>query len=306
MSKKEKGTAIRLSKGDYIMEAVINIIMTLLLIVVAYPLIYVLSSSFSSGKAVSSGKVLLWPVEPSLYGYKIVFNYPKIWIGYYNTILITVVATTLNVFVTVLAAYPMSRRNMQGKGFYLFIFMFTMWFGGGLIPTYILKSDLGLTNTRWAVILSGLISVYNMIVMRTFFQNSIPSDLHDAARVDGINDFGYLIKIVLPLSKAIFSVIILYYAVGHWNSYFNAMIYIRDPSMMTLQQTLRDLLSATSMKMDDIDQAGLDAEDIAGMQYAADLMKYSTIVVSAVPILCAYPFVQKYFEKGVMIGSVKG
>ena len=303
MSKK-KSTAIRLSVGDRVMDTVINIVMALLFLVVLYPLVYVVSSSFSSGDAVFNGKVILWPVDFSTYGYEIVLKFPKVWVGYKNTIINTVLGTVMNVFTTTLVAYPLSRKEFQGKGFYMFIFMFTMWFGGGLVPTYILMSDLGLVNNRMAVLLTGLVSISNMVVMRSFFRNSIPGDLHDAARVDGISDIGYLVKIVLPLSKAIFSVITLYYAVAHWNAYFSAMIYLRDPSMMTLQQVLKDLLAQANPSMDDV--AGLSAEDIANMQYAADLMKYSLIVISSAPILCAYPFVQKYFERGVMIGSVKG
>ena len=303
MSKK-KSTAIRLSKGDRIMDTAINIVMGLLFLIVAYPLVYVVSSSFSSGDAVFNGKVILWPVDFSTFGYEIVLKYPKVWVGYKNTIINTVLGTIMNVFTTTLVAYPLARKEFQGKGFYMFIFMFTMWFGGGLVPSYLLMSDLGLVNNRLAVLLTGLVSVSNMVVMRSFFRSSIPADLHDAARVDGISDLGYLVKIVLPLSKAIFSVVTLYYAVAHWNAYFSAMIYLRDPSMMTLQQVLKDLLAQANPSMDDIQ--GLTAEEIADMQYAADLMKYSLIVISSAPILCAYPFVQKYFEKGVMIGSVKG
>ena len=303
MSKK-KSTAIRLSKGDQAMETIINIVMSILFLVVLYPLVYVVSSSFSSGDAVFNGKVILWPVDFSTYGYEIVLRNPKVWIGYKNTIINTVLGTIMNVFTTTLVAYPMARREFQGKGFYMFIFMFTMWFGGGLVPSYLLMSDLGLVNNRLAVLLTGLISISNMVVMRSFFRSSIPADLHDAARVDGISDLGYLVKIVLPLSKAIFSVVTLYYAVAHWNAYFSAMIYLRDPSMMTLQQVLKDLLAQANPSLDDIQ--GLTAEEVANMQYAADLMKYSLIVVSSAPILCAYPFVQKYFEKGVMIGAVKG
>ena len=303
MSKK-KSTAIRLSVGDRIMDTAINIVMALLFLVVLYPLIYVVSSSFSSGDAVFNGKVILWPVDFSTFGYEIVLKFPKVWVGYKNTIINTVLGTIMNVFTTTLVAYPLSRKEFQGKGFYMFIFMFTMWFGGGLVPTYILMSDLGLVNNRLSVLLTGLVSISNMVVMRSFFRNSIPGDLHDAARVDGISDIGYLIKIVLPLSKAIFSVITLYYAVAHWNAYFSAMIYLREPSMMTLQQVLKDLLAQANPSLDDV--SDVSAEDLANMQYAADLMKYSLIVISSAPILCAYPFVQKYFEKGVMIGSVKG
>ena len=303
MSKKNS-TAIRLSTGDRIMDTTINVIMFVLFLVVLYPLVYVVSSSFSSGDAVFNGKVILWPVDFSTYGYEIVLKFPKVWVGYKNTIINTVLGTVMNVFTTTLVAYPLSRKEFQGKGFYMFIFMFTMWFGGGLVPTYILMSDLGLINNRMAVLLTGLVSISNMVVMRSFFRNSIPGDLHDAARVDGISDIGYLVKIVLPLSKAIFSVITLYYAVAHWNAYFSAMIYLREPSMMTLQQVLKDLLAQANPSLDDV--SDVSAEDLANMQYAADLMKYSLIVISSAPILCAYPFVQKYFERGVMIGSVKG
>ena len=220
MSKKNS-TAIRLSTGDRIMDTTINVIMFVLFLVVLYPLVYVVSSSFSSGDAVFNGKVILWPVDFSTYGYEIVLKFPKVWVGYKNTIINTVLGTVMNVFTTTLVAYPLSRKEFQGKGFYMFIFMFTMWFGGGLVPTYILMSDLGLVNNRMAVLLTGLVSISNMVVMRSFFRNSIPGDLHDAARVDGISDIGYLVKIVLPLSKAIFSVITLYYAVAHWNAYFS-------------------------------------------------------------------------------------
>ena len=303
MSKK-KSTAIRLSRGDRIMDTTINIVMFLLFLVVLYPLIYVVSSSFSSGDAVFKGKVILWPVDFSTFGYEIVLKYPKVWVGYKNTIINTVLGTIMNVFTTTLVAYPMARREFQGKGFYMFLFMFTMWFGGGLVPTYILMSNLGLVNNRLAVLLTGLISISNMVVMRSFFRSSIPADLHDAARVDGISDIGYLVKIVLPLSKAIFSVVTLYYAVGHWNAYFSAMIYLMDPDKLVLQQVLKELLAQSNPSVEDVQ--GMTAEDIANLQYSADLMKYSLIVVSSAPILCAYPFVQKYFEKGVMIGSVKG
>ena len=303
MSKK-KSTAIRLSRGDRIMDTTINIVMFLLFLVVLYPLIYVVSSSFSSGDAVFKGKVILWPVDFSTFGYEIVLKYPKVWVGYKNTIINTVLGTIMNVFTTTLVAYPMARREFQGKGFYMFLFMFTMWFGGGLVPTYILMSNLGLVNNRLAVLLTGLISISNMVVMRSFFRNSIPADLHDAARVDGISDIGYLVKIVLPLSKAIFSVVTLYYAVAHWNAYFSAMIYLMDPDKLVLQQVLKELLAQSNPSVEDVQ--GMTAEDIANLQYSADLMKYSLIVVSSAPILCAYPFVQKYCEKGVMIGSVKG
>lgn len=293
---------VGIPREDKIMYTIIYVAMVVLLLTVLYPLIYILSSSFSSGRAVSSGKVLLWPIDPSVTGYKIIFGYKLVWTGYFNTILITVVATFINIVLTVCAAYPLSRRDFIGKNFYMTLFMITMFFSGGMIPNYILMSKLHLTNTRWAVILSGAISVTNMIIMRTYYINSIPTDLFDAARIDGITDWGYLFRIVLPLSKAIMSVILLYYAVAHWNSYFNAMLYIRDRDLYPLQMVLRDILNVSKIDLSQI----TDAEVLEQMTGAADLIKFALIVVSAVPILCAYPFVQKYFEKGVMIGSVKG
>ena len=287
---------VALPLEDKIMNVVVYFFMILLMVVVAYPLIFVISSSFSSGK------VLLWPVEPSVQGYKIVFSYKLVWSGYANTIYITVMATVINMILTTMAAYPLSRKNFQGRGFYMTIFMITMFFSGGLIPNFILRVNLGLNGTYWAVILTGAISVYNMIIMRTFFQNSIPADLYDAARIDGISDMGYLFKIVIPLAKSVFAVIVLYYAVAHWNGYFTALIYLREREMSPRQLVLRDSLRASQVDLSQID----DAELLAAMTGAADLIKYAMIVVSAAPVLMAYPFVQKYFEKGVMIGSVKG
>ena len=287
---------------DKILNIIVYVTMILVVIVVAYPMIFVLSSSFSSGRAVTNGWVLLWPVEPSIRGYQMVFNYRIIWTGYANTIYITVVATVINVILTTLAAYPLSRRNMQGRKIYMTLFMITMFFSGGMIPNYILRLKLGLIGSRWAVILNGALSVYNMIIMRTFFMNSIPQDLFDAARIDGISDIGYLMKIVIPLSRAVFAVIVLYYAVAHWNSYFSSMLYLRDRDMYPLQMVLRDILSASSVDLDQFD----DAEILASVIGSTDLIKYASIVVSAGPVLVAYPFVQKFFEKGVMLGSVKG
>ena len=300
--KKKNSNRVGIPREDKIMYTIVYTVMTVLLITVTYPLIYVLSSSFSSGQAVSSGKVLLWPVDFSVMGYKIIFSYKLVWVGYFNTIVITLTATAINMLLTICAAYPLSRRDFKGRNLYMTLFMITMFFSGGMIPNYILMSNLHLTNTRWSVILSGAISVTNMIIMRTYFINSIPSELFEAARIDGITDWGYLFKIVLPLSKAIMAVVLLYYAVAHWNSYFTAMLYIRDRNLYPLQIVLRDLLNASKIDLSQIQ----DAEVLAQMTGAADLIKFALIVVSAAPILCAYPFVQKYFEKGVMIGSVKG
>lgn len=299
MSKKHK---IGVCLADRIMYAVVAFFMIVLLILVLYPLVYVVSSSFSSGAAVSSGKVLLFPVDFSLVGYRLVLSYPRVWTGYLNSIIYTVGGTALNMLLTIMAAYPLSRRKFRGKRLYTLYFMITMFFSGGIIPTYILMSRLGLTNTRWAILLTGTISVYNMIVMRTFFQNSIPQELFDAARIDGVSDVGYLLRIVLPLSKAVLAVIILYYAVAHWNSYFDALMYLRNRELHPLQIVLRDLLNAARIDASQI----TDSELMQELNGSNEVMKYSLIVVSALPVLVAYPFVQKFFQKGIMVGSVKG
>lgn len=302
MNKTAKKNRIDLCLSDRIMQAIVYALMLLLILIILYPLIYVVSSSFSSGEAVSTGKVLLWPVEFSLQGYKAVFSYQQVWVGYRNTIFYTVVGTLLNLTLTIMAAYPLSRKNFQFRNFYMTLFLIIMFFSGGIIPNYILMTKLHLTNTRWSLILSGSISVYNMIIMRTYFQNSIPNELLEAAKIDGITDIGYLLKVVLPLSKSILAVITLYYAVSHWNSYFNAMLYLRDESLYPLQLVLRSILNVGKIDLSQI----TDAEIIKQMRGLSDLMKYSLIIISSAPIIIAYPFVQKFFEKGVMIGSVKG
>lgn len=293
---------IALCREDRIMSVVVNTIMIILVLCIAFPLVYVVSCSFSSGTAVSEGKVLFWPVDFSLIGYKLVFSYRLVWSGYANTIFITVVGTALSMILTILAAYPLSRKNFQGRNIYLFIFMFTMFFSGGIIPSYLLMVKLKLNGRLWAVVLNGALSISNMIIMRTFFANSVPGELLDAARIDGITDFKYLFKILLPLSKAVIAVIVLYYAVGRWNSYFSAMIYLRDRNLYPLQLVLRDVLNVSNIDLSQV----TDESILAELRRASDTMKYALIIVSSVPVLVAYPFVMKFFEKGVMIGSVKG
>lgn len=288
--------------ADKALEAFVTILMLIYLVIIGYPLIYVVSSSFSSGAAVSAGRVVLWPVDFSLQGYKIVFSHKSVWTGYLNTLIYTTAGTLINVFMTILAAYPLSRKDFQGKNIYMTLLMIPMFFSGGIIPSYLLMSNLHLLNTRWAILLSGAFATYYVIIMRTFFQNSIPEELHDAAKVDGISDLGYLVKIVLPLSKAVIAVVTLYYAVGQWNSYFNALMYLRKSELHPLQLMLRSILSSAQIDASQI-TGGSELADRIG---AADVMKYSLIVVSTVPILVIYPFAQKFFEKGVMIGSVKG
>ena len=302
MKTKSTTNKIELCLSDKILRAVVGAVIFVLILVILYPLIYVVSSSFSSGTAVSTGKVILWPVDFSLQGYKAVFSYRQIWTGYRNTIFYTVAGTLLNLTLTVMVAYPLSRRNLQFRSFYMTLFLITMFFSGGIIPNYILLTKLHLTNTRSALLLSGAISVYNMIIMRTYFQHSIPEELLEAAKIDGITDIGYLFKVVLPLSKSILAVITLYYAVGHWNSYFNAMLYLRDESLYPLQLILRSILNVGKIDLSQI----TDVEVLKQIRGLSDLMKFSLIIISSVPVIVAYPFVQRFFEKGVMIGSVKG
>ena len=292
---------VRLSRSDRVYYGIVYTLITLLTLAVLYPLMYVVSASFSSGRAITSGKVFLLPVEFSTYGYESVLNYKSIWVGYRNTIFYTVAGTAINIAVTLLCAYPLSRKGLRGKGFFTFLFSFTMIFSGGMIPSYILMRDLKILNTVWAMLLPGAMSVYNMVVTRTFFQSTIPGDLLEAAKIDGCSDIQFFTRIVMPLSKAIIAVITLYYAVGHWNAYFNAFLYLNSKELYPLQIYLRQVLV-----LGDIDADLADEEMLLQLQNLRDVLKYAIIVISTAPLLCAYPFVQKYFVRGVMIGSLKG
>jgi multiple sugar transport system permease protein/putative aldouronate transport system permease protein len=293
---------VRSSNSDTVFYGLTGIIIAFLFCITAYPMILVVSSSFSDRYAVLAGKVILWPVDFSLEGYKAVFNYPDILTGYRNTLLYTITGTVINVAVTMIAAYPLARKGWYGRKFISLVFIFTMFFSGGMIPTYIQIRSLGILNSVWAMILPGMISVYNLIITRTFIENSIPKELFESAKIDGSGEFRCFWQIVLPLSKAVMAVLVLYYAVGHWNAYFNAFIYLSRRELFPLQIFLREILI-----MNSIDQNSfLDEAAMAYRQGMYDLLKYSLIVVATAPIICVYPFIQKYFVKGVMIGSVKG
>ncbi|QMV41882.1 carbohydrate ABC transporter permease [Cohnella cholangitidis] len=295
-------SVIRESGSDRAFNIANYILLSITLIVVLYPLIYVVSASFSSSYAVLSGKVWLWPVDPSLDGYKAVFKNKNILTGFQNTIFYTLAGTLINVIMTIMAAYPMSRGDFRGRNAFMLLFVFTMMFSGGLIPTYFVVKDLHLIDTVWAMLIPTALSVWNVIIMRTYFQTTIPHELLEASQLDGCNDFRFLLRIVIPLSGPIIAVIALFYAVGHWNQYFNAMIYLKDPHLYPLQLILRDILVQNEVK---IDMLG-DVKSAAARQGLRELLKYSLIVVSSVPLLLIYPFVQKFFVKGVMIGSIKG
>ena len=287
---------------DRILYFVVYTVIILFLLVILYPIIFIISASFSEGSKVQLGRVYLWPVKPTLEGYRAVFSHRNIMTGYRNTILYTLGGTLINVVVTVLCAYPLSRRDMPIRGFFVFLFVFTMFFGGGLIPTYLLVNSLGIVNTFWALLIPGAMSVYNMIITRTFFQNGVPHELLEASQIDGCSDARYFFSILLPLSQAVISVISLYYAVAHWNSYFSALIYIRDKQLQPLQLILRSILLSTRVSLNEFEDPDL-LEGKIGLEF---LVKFALIVVSSAPIMCLYPFVQKFFAKGVMLGSVKG
>lgn len=293
---------IKNTVDDKIFYAIVFTISTLFLITVIYPLVFILSSSFSSGAAVQSGQVMLWPVGFTLKGYQEVFNYGEVFTGFRNTLFYTFFGTLFSLTVTFAAAYPLSRKDFVGRGFFSFLFAFTMLFSGGMIPTYLLVKDLHLINSVWVMIVPGALSVYNMIVTRTFIQTNIPNELFEASQIDGCSDSRYFFSIVLPLSKSIIAVMALFYAVGYWNSFFNALLYINDRKLYPLQLILREILVNNQFDA----STALDPELMQAKQGLGELLKYSLIVVTTVPILFVYPFVQKYFVKGIMIGSVKG
>ena len=291
-----------MSRNDKIYYIITYTVLTIFFLIVLYPCIYVLSASFSSGNAVQSGKVILWPVDISLDGYDTVFNTPTVWIGFRNSIIYMVLGTLINVVMTMTAGYALSRHDLPGRNGIMLLFTFTMFFSGGLIPTYMVVQELHMINTIWALLLPGAIGVYYLIITRTFIVNSIPTELLEAAQIDGCSDIKYYLKIIIPLSKAIIAVLVLFYGVGHWNSYFNPMIYLHDRNKYPLTLFLRDILLSTNIDPSTVSDPELAAQ-LANM---AAVIKYSLIVVSLVPVMLIYPFVQKYFVKGVMIGSVKG
>ena len=304
MKKTYAGKIINRSYSDKIFDVVNTTIMIVLLFIFAWPLWFVFIASFSDPNEVWLGNVVLWPKGFTMESYKALWEYKSIWTGYANTIFYTVVGTVFNLIMTVCAAYPLSRTDFVPRKFFQWMFMFTMYFGGGLIPTYLVVSELGIVNTRWAMIIPGAMSVYNMLVVRNYFMNSIPPSLQEAATLDGANSVQYLLKIVLPLSKPVIAVIALYYAVGHWNDFYTALVYLYDEKLLPLQTFLRDMLMSSKMTMNNL--SGMDPETVARKMRIAQTLKYSAIIVSTVPVLCIYPFIQKYFIKGVMIGAVKG
>ena len=296
---------IKETRGDRVFNIINLIIVTLCLLVVLYPLYFVVIASFSDPNAVASGEVWLYPKKMTLDAYRTVFKNSDILVGYRNTIFYTVVGTLFNLALTLPAAYGLSKKNFMGRNVIMFFIVFTMYFSGGMVPGYLVVKQLGLLNTWWALIIPAGCSTYNLIIARTFFANGVPAEIEEAATIDGCSTFRIFLQIVLPLSKALIGVLTLYYAAGHWNEYFSALIYLPSArEKYPLAQILREILILNTMKS----AAGTSMDEELALYYAnlANLLKYALIIVSAAPLLIVYPFLQKYFDKGVMIGSVKG
>lgn len=293
---------IRESKGDRMFMFATYTLIAILVLIILYPLIYVVSASFSDPKLVISGKIGLIPQGFNVEAYQRVFANPEIWIGYRNTLLYTIIGTFVNIALTMMGAYPMARKNFPWRRLCMMFFTITMFFSGGLVPMYLLVKNLGLYNSMWAVILPTAINVYNMIVARTFLESTIDEQIYESAHMDGCGNVRAFFSIVLPLSAPIIAVLILFYAVFHWNSYFEAMIYLKDRSLYPLQLFLREILV-----MNQSDNVMMDSIETDTSKFlVAEGVKYAVIIVSSVPVLMLYPFLQKYFVKGMMIGALKG
>lgn len=294
--------SIRDSAGDKVFLRVVFIFLLLCFLIVLYPLIYIVSASLSDARAVLSGRVWLWPVDITLDGYRAVFKSQNIMLGYKNSLIYTVIGTVINMIVTTMCAYPLSRRDLPGRNGVMALFAVTMVFNGGLIPSYLVVKNLNMIDTIWAMVIPTAMSVWNMIIMRTFFENNIPPALTEAAHLDGCGDIRFILSIALPLSKPIMAVMVLYYGVVHWNSYFNALIYLKTSSMYPLQIMLRNILILSQMDSNMVAGAELNAL----RQGMIELIRYAIIVIASAPLLCLYPIIQKYFVQGVMIGAIKG
>ena len=292
----------RQSAFDIGFDVVSTLLLIIALLIVLYPLYFVLIASISDANSISLGKVILLPKNIDFVGYRRILQDNRIMNGYVNSILYTVASTVIGTMTTILAGYSFSRTDLVGRKALMMVYVFTMYLSGGLIPTYLVVKDVGLLGSPWAVILMGAISVYNIIIARSFFSSSIPVDLYEAAQLDGCSNGRFFISIVVPLSKSIIAVIALYYAVAQWNGYFNALIYLSKQNQYPLQMVLREILLSSQSVQADV----TDVDAIQEMQRIAATIKYGVIVVASLPMLMLYPFIQKYFVKGVMIGSVKG
>ncbi len=296
--KKHKRTKVKETAGDRTYYIITYIVLGLLALIVLYPLWFVIIASFSSAEAVMSGKVYLWPVDLDFSGYVKCFQRSDIWIGYGNTVWYTIAYTALSVLFTLTAAWALSRKNLPFRKFFMIFFTITMFFGGGLIPFYVVVSNLGLKETPWAIILPGTVSAWNLFMAKTFFQTGVPDTIVEAAELDGANRLRLFVSIILPISMPIVAVLILYYAIGQWNSYFNAMIFLKkSPNLHPLQLVLTTILTEA--------ESTSGGDTFLEQAYLAEQLKYVTVIISSVPVFCLYPFVQKYFAQGVLVGSLK-
>lgn len=292
---------------DRLFEFFVYSLIAIVVIIVLYPLIYILSASISSPQAVNSGEMLLFPKKITWEGYRLIFANQAIWRGYLNTIIYTLVGTLINLTFTLPAAFALSRKDFPARSFFMKFILVTMFLSGGLIPSYILITNLGLTDTIWAIVLPGAVSVYNLIVVRSYFETSIPEHLIESAIIDGASYWEIFQFIVIPLSKPIIAVMALFYGIGHWNQFFNALLYISDRDKYPLQMILREILVLQDMSSNpNMNVTGEMAEFIYSQQQLGQVIKYGVMIVSSLPILIIYPFLQRYFVKGVMVGAVKG
>ncbi|MEK5069448.1 carbohydrate ABC transporter permease [Sporosarcina sp. FSL K6-1508] len=293
----------RVGMPDKSFDLLNKIFLTAIVIIVVYPLIFVISASISDPAAVSSGKMWLLPIDITFDGYKLILQDASIWLGYRNTIFYTTVGTLIHLFVLLPCAYALSRKELMGRKYILWIILFTMMFSGGLIPTYLVIKTLGMLDTMWALVIPGVVGAWSILVARTFFQQSIPDQLVEASKIDGASDFYIFLRIVLPLSLPIVAVMSLFHAVGLWNQYFNALIYLSDRDKYPLQLILREILVVNQMQLGE--GSGEQTESLIEQVRTGGLIKYAVIIVSSLPLLIAYPFLQRFFVQGVLIGSIK-
>lgn len=297
-----KSVKIKESFGDRVFNITLFIVLTAAMLVVLFPLYFIVIASISDPVLVQSGEVLFWPKGITFEGYKMIFQDSSIWKGYGISLWCVVVGTIINLFFTIPAGYALSRKDLPGKKFFMFFLTFTMFFGGGLIPTYLLVKDLGLINSLWSLVLTDAVSVINIIIVRTYFQTNIPEELYEAAQMDGCSEVKTFFKIAIPLAKPIIAIMVLYYGLGQWNQFFKGIIYIQDENLYPLQLVLRNILVQNTSTVG----ATMNTDTFLAQQRLAELIKYGVIIIGSLPPILAYPFVQKYFEKGVMVGSVKG
>lgn len=302
MKEKRKHNFFKRSKEDIFFDIFNYAVLGIITVLVLYPLYFIVIASFSDPDAINTGQVVFFPKGFNTLGYQRIFENTKIWRAYGNTIFYTFVGTAINIIMTMVFAYPLSRKDFSGRKFMTFFMMFTMYFQGGLMPTYLLMQKIGLYDTPWVMVLLPALNVFNVIIAKTNIQHNIPEELYEAASIDGCSHFKFFWKIVMPLSKSIMAVLVLYYGVAHWNEFMNGLVYLRDEGLYPLQLVLRGILVQNQASADMM----TDIESMLEQQKAAELIKYGLIIVSALPVLVIYPFLQKYFAKGVMVGAVKG